>query len=90
MNNNTKAEVRAHIEELAAELIRVGLKHDDHEYLFLGNMIMTGLGAARDEQRRGELSSVLMRWTVRQLRRANGESDDQIAISELIWSVGSN
>lgn len=80
--NNHRIEARASLNELSGALIRLGVKTNDPELLFLGQSLSTLLRAAADDAEREVLKEMLSAHAVRRLMKAAGASDKDILVME--------
>lgn len=80
--NNHRIEARASLNELSGALIRLGVKTNDPELLFLGRSLSTLLRAAADDAEREQLSGLILTHSVRRLMKAAGASDKDILVME--------
>ena len=88
--NNSQNETYTSLHDLAASLIKMGVKTGNSELLFLGTSFTTMLRAATDQAERAELSGLLMKHTVTRLKRSAGLSSSEILISDLFESNNVN
>jgi hypothetical protein len=80
--NNHRTDARESLNALTTALIRLGVKTNDDELLFLGHSLSTILRAAADETERKELKDMLSTHAVRRLMKAAGASTKDILIME--------
>lgn len=80
--NNHRTQAYASLHDLAGAIIRLAVKSNDPELLFLGRSLSTLLRAAKSEHERDELSGLIDGFAVRRLMRAAGASDQEILVME--------
>jgi len=88
--NNSQNETFTSLHDLAASLIKMGVKTGNSELLFLGTSFTTLLRAATDPAERAELSELLTKHTMTRLKRAAGLSPSEILITDLFESNNLN
>jgi len=88
--NKSQNETYTSLHDLAASLIKMGVKTGNPELLFLGTAFTTALRAATDPAERAELSDTLTKHTMTRLMRAAGLSTSEILISDLFESNNVN
>ena len=88
--NNHRTQAYASLHDLAGAIIRLAVKSNDPELLFLGRSLSTLLRAAGHEHERDELSGLIDAFAVRRLMRAAGASDQEILIMEHSQSACAN
>ena len=82
--NHHRTEARASLNELSAAIVRLAVKCDDPELLFLGTALSTILRAAADENEREELDGLIRGYAVRRLMKAAGASDLDLLVMDRI------
>lgn len=80
--NNHRTEARASLRELSAAIIRLGVKTEDPELLFLGQSLATVLRASADPTEREALNRLISGHVVRRLMRAAGSDETEILVME--------
>lgn len=80
--NNHRADAHASLNELSGAIIRLGVKTNDPELLFLGQGLATLLRAAPNEAERAAIGDMLTSHAVRRLMRAAGASEKEILVME--------
>ena len=89
MNRNEfKEKTRAELETLANSLIAGGLKTSDAELILIGNGLITLLSAAQDERSSHELTQLLMKFCMKQIKREQGMTDSEIELENLLRETG--
>lgn len=88
--NNHRTQAYASLHDLAASIVRLAVKSNDPELLFLGQSLSTLLRAAKHEPERAELTDLINAFAVRRLMRAAGVSDQEILVMEHSQSACAN
>lgn len=83
-----REKTRAELETLANSLIAGGLRTADSELILIGNGLITLLSASQDERSTHELTQLLMKFCMKQIKRERGMSDSEIELENLLRETG--
>ena len=78
---------KAHLRELAKSLTEIGTAARDAEVLFIALALTTAIDATNNEKAMMDFNNLIGEFLVRQIKRAQGFSETELAFDEL-FSTG--